>query len=139
MAYAKENLPMKKLLTLMLACLVVCAVSVRPVAASSKAEKEARFIGKVKAGIEKLGSGRDTRVELKLRDKTRLKGYISEISENGFVVTDLKTGASNNVAYAEVKQIKGNNMSTGAKIAIGIAIGAGITILILLLIMNHLD
>jgi hypothetical protein len=130
---------MKKLLTVMVACLVVSAVSVRPVAASSKAEKEARFAGKVKLGVEKLGSGRDTRVEVKLRDKTRLKGYISEISENEFVVTDLKTGASNKVAYAEVKQIKGNNMSTGAKIAIGIAIGAGVTILILLLIMNHLD
>lgn len=130
---------MKKLLTMLIACLVVSAVGARPVAASSKTEKDARLAGKVKAGIEKLGSGRDTRVELKLRDKTRLKGYVSEISENGFVVTDLKTGASNNVAYPDVKQIKGNNMSTGAKIAIGIAIGAGVTILILLLIMNHLD
>jgi hypothetical protein len=130
---------MKKLLTMMVACLVLGAVSVRPVAASSKAEKEARFAGKVKQGIEKLGSGSNTRVEVKLRDKTRFKGYISEVSENGFVVTDLKTGASNNVAYADVKQIKGNNMSTGAKIAIGIGIGVGVTILVLLLIMSHLD
>ena len=130
---------MKKLLTLMVACLMISAMSVQPVAASSKAEKELRFAGKVKQGIEKLGSGSNTRVKVKLRDKTRLKGYISEISENGFVVTDLKTGASNKVAYAEVKQIKGNNMSTGAKIGIGIAIGVGVTILVLLLIMNHLD
>jgi hypothetical protein len=130
---------MKKLLTMMVACLVVSAVSVRPVAASSNTEKEARFAGKVKLGIEKLGSGSETRVEVKLRDKTRLKGYISEISENEFVITDVKTGAVNKVAYADVKQIKGNNMSTGAKIGIGIAIGAGITILVLLLIMNHLD
>ncbi len=127
---------MKKLLTIVVACLVVSAVNVRPVAASTKAEKEVRFAGKVKQGIEKLGSGRDTRVEVKLRDKTRLKGFISE---NGFVVTDVKTGASNRVAYADVSQVKGNNLSTGAKIGIGIAIGAGITILILLLIMNHLD
>ena len=130
---------MKKLLTIVVACLVVSAVNVRPVAASTKAEKEVRFAGKVKQGIEKLGSGRDTRVEVKLRDKTRLKGFISEISENGFVVTDVKTDASNRVAYADVSQVKGNNLSTGAKIGIGIAIGAGITILILLLIMNHLD
>ncbi len=130
---------MKKLLTIVVACLVVSAVNVRPVTASTKAEKEVRFAGKVKQGIEKLGSGRDTRVEVKLRDKTRLKGFISEISENGFVVTDVKTGASNRVAYADVSQVKGNNLSTGAKIGIGIAIGAGITILILLLIMNHLD
>ncbi len=130
---------MKKLLTMMVVCLVVSAVSVRPVAASSNAEKELRFTGKVKLGIEKLGSGRDTRVEVKLRDKTRLKGYISEISENEFVVTDVKTGASNKVAYAEVKQIKGNNMSTGAKIAIGVAVAVGLILLISWLIATHLD
>ena len=130
---------MKKLLTMMVACLVVSAVSVRPVAASSKAEKEARFAGKVKLGIEKLGSGSDTRVEVKLRDKTRLKGYISEISENDFVITDLKTGASNKVAYADVSQVKGNNLSTGAKIAIGVSIAAGLILLITILIILNSD
>jgi hypothetical protein len=130
---------MKKLLTMMIACLVVSAVSVRPIAASSRAEKEARFAGKVKSGVEKVGSGRDTRVEVKLRDKTRLKGYISEIGNNEFVVTDVKTGASNKVAYADVKQIKGNNLSTGAKIAIGIGIGVGLTILVLFIIIAAND
>ena len=43
---------MKKLLTMMVACLVVSAVSVRPIAASSNAEKEVRFAGKVKLGVE---------------------------------------------------------------------------------------
>jgi hypothetical protein len=130
---------MKKLLTIMIACLVVSAISVRPIAASSRAEKEARFAGKVKLGVEKVGSGRDTRVEVKLRDKTRLKGYISEIGNNEFVVTDIKTGASNKVAYADVKQIKGNNLSTGAKIAIGIGIGLGLTILVLFIIIAAND
>jgi hypothetical protein len=130
---------MKKLLIMMVACLVVSALSVRPVAASSNAEKEARLAGKVKLGIEKLGSGSNTRVEVKLKDKTRLKGYISEISENEFVVTDPKTGASKSVAYTDVKQIKGNNMSTGAKIAIGVAVGVGLVLLISWLIATHLD
>jgi hypothetical protein len=130
---------LRKLLTMIVAFLVLTAVSVHPVAAATKAEKEARFAGKVKTEIEKLGLGRDTRVEVKLRDKTRLKGFISEAGENGFVVTDLKTGASNTVAYADVSQVKGNNMSSGAKIAIGIGIGVGVTILVLLIILNHLD
>ncbi|HEY3039369.1 MAG TPA: hypothetical protein VGJ66_11560 [Pyrinomonadaceae bacterium] len=130
---------MKKLLSIMVACLVVSGLSVRPVAASSNAEKEARLAGKVKSGIEKLGSGTNTRVEVKLRDKTRLKGYVSEISENAFVVTDVKTGASNNVAYAEVKQIKGNNMSTGAKIAIGVSVAIGLILLISWLIIASSD
>jgi len=130
---------MKRLLTMMVACLVVSAVSVRPVAASANAEKEIRLAGKVKLGIQKLGSGSDTRVEVKLRDKTRLKGYISEISENEFVMTDLKTGASNRVAYADVKQVKGNNLSTGAKIAIGVSVAAGLILLITILIILNSD
>lgn len=130
---------MKKLFTMMVACLVFTAVSVHPVVAATKAEKEARFAIKVKTGIEKLGVGSDTRVEVKLRDKTRLKGYISEANENGFVVTDLKTGASNSVAYADVSQVKGNNLSTKAKIGIGIGIGVGVTIIVLLIILEHLD
>jgi len=130
---------MKKLLTMMVACLVVSAVSVRPIAASSNAEKEVRFAGKVKLGVEKLGSGRDTSVEVKLRDKTRLKGYVSEIGENEFVVTDVKTDASNKVAYADVKQIKGNNISTGAKIAIGVSVAVGLILLISWLIIASSD
>ena len=51
MAHEVES-PMKKLLTMMVACLVVSAVSVRPIAASSNAEKEVRFAGKVKLGVE---------------------------------------------------------------------------------------
>jgi len=130
---------MKKLLTMMVACLVLTALNIQPVAAATMAEKEARFAGKVKLGIEKLGSGPETRVEVKLRDKTRLKGYISEIHDAGFVVTDLKTGASNSIAYAGVSKVKGNNMSTGAKIGIGIAIGVGVTLLVAWIIVTHLD
>ncbi len=130
---------MKKLLMMIVACLVVSALGVRPVAASSNSEKEVRFAGKVKQGVEKIGSGSNTRVEIKLRDKTRLKGYVGEISENGFVVTDLKTGASNSVAYADVRQIKGNNLSTRAKIAIGVSIAAGLIVLITILTILNSD
>jgi hypothetical protein len=130
---------MKKLLTIMVACLVMTAVSVRPVGATSNAEKETRFAGKVKLGIEKLGPGSNTRVEVKLKDKTRLKGHISEIGANEFVVTDVKTGASKSIAYADVKQIKGNNLSTGAKIAIGAGVAVGLILLITWLIATHRD
>lgn len=130
---------MKKLFTIIIAVLVIGGVSVRPVAAASKAEEQVRFAGKVKTGVEKLGSGSETRVEVKLRDKTRLKGYISQIGENEFVVTDVKSGASKSVAYADVKQIKGNNLSTGAKIAIGVSVAIGLILLISWLVVTGSD
>jgi hypothetical protein len=86
---------------------------------------------KVKQGISNLGVGRDARVTVKLRDNTKLAGYISEVNAESFVVTDLKTGVATNVAYPDVTQVKGNNLSTGAKIAIGAAIVGAIILLIL--------
>lgn len=98
--------------------------------AATSPGKEARFTEKVKTEIAKLGTGPDARVEVKLRDKTKLKGHISEIGDESFAVVDLKTGSATTVFYSHVKQVKGNNLSTGAAIAIGIGIGIGIVFLL---------
>ncbi|HYX28465.1 MAG TPA: hypothetical protein VE863_07855 [Pyrinomonadaceae bacterium] len=100
--------------------------------ANPKPDKDAQLAGKIKAGIAKLGTGPQAHVELKLRDGTRLKGYVSEVSDDHFVVIDWKTGASTTVPYPQVKQVKGNNLSTGAWVAIGIAAIVGITVLLLI-------
>jgi hypothetical protein len=130
----------KKILTITIAGLLIHAVCVRPASAASKAEKQAQRTEKVKAGILKLGVGTDARVAIKLRDDVKLAGFISEATDESFVVTDLKTRAATTVGYGDVTQVKGNNLGTGAKIAIGIGIGAGLTILILWLIfLNYQD
>ncbi len=90
--------------------------------ANTKAEKEAKFASKVKSEISKLGTGKDARIEVKLRDKTKLKGYISQINEESFVVVQDTTGTATEIPYPNAKQVKGNNLPTGAKIAIGIGV-----------------
>jgi hypothetical protein len=95
-------------------------------------EKQSERAAKVKQSVLKLGVGKDARIAVRLRDKTRLVGFISEAGESSFVVTDVKTGAATVVAYPDVIQAKGNNLSTGAKIAIGAAIVAAIILLLLL-------
>ena len=125
----------KRSLTLMLIGALVISMSAAPMTlAKTKEEKAAEFTSKVKTGITKLGVGPDARIEVKLRDKTKLKGYVSQISEESFVVVDAKTGATTEVPYTNVASITGKNLSTGAKIAIGIAIGVGATFLVLYLI-----
>ena len=84
-------------------------------------------------GITQLGTGEQARVELKLADRTKVKGYISESAADHFVVVDKKTGAATRVTYGQVQQVKGNNLSTGAKIAIGLGILAGILAIFLIL------
>ena len=98
--------------------------------ANTKEDKETKSAEKVKANIAKLGTGKDARVEVKLRDKTKLKGYVSQISENSFTVVDEKTGNASEIAYPNAKQVKGNNLSTGVKIVIGVGIVIAIVVLI---------
>jgi len=128
---------LKRVLAVTLVTILFCTlVSVQSASADSKEEKQARFAEKVKTGISKLGVGKDALVEVKLRDKTKLAGYIDGVSEGSFVVANMKTGNLTSVAYSEVTQVKGHNLSTGAKIAIGVAIGVGITLILLAIYIN---
>ncbi len=124
----------RKIVSLVLAVLLFTTASVNVAFANSNKEKEARLAATVKEGVRKLGVGKDAQVAVKLRDKTKLKGYISEAGEDSFVVIDTNTGESNTVTYPLVKQIKGNNHSLGVQIAIGVAIAAAIIVTLIIII-----
>ena len=80
------------------------------------------FAAKVKANVGKLGIGEAARVKVKLHENTKLKGFVLEAGENSFVVVNEKTGEPTTVEYSAVKQIKGNNLNSGVKFAIIIAV-----------------
>ena len=111
-----------KITSILLIVLLASLVCPSRAFAADTPEKDARFAAKVKSEIAKLGTGSDARVEVKLRDKTKLKGHLGEVSDESFVVVDDKTGSATTVTYPQVKQIKGFNLSTGVKIAIGVGI-----------------
>lgn len=121
----------RKLFTLLLVALVINLGGARLVYADSKEEKQARFAEKIKTNVLKLGTGESTRVKVKLRDQAKLEGYISEAGSETFIVTNQKTGVATTVAYTQVRSVQGNNLSTGAKIAIGVGIAATIIFIIL--------
>lgn len=120
---------------MVLATLMVSPVFVTSASAKPNAEKEAQFAAKVKAAVAKLGTGSSARIEIKLSDGARLKGYVSETAEDHFAVVDDKTGVTREVAYPQVKKVKGNNLSTGAQIAIAV----GIFVLVITLVFGRLD
>jgi hypothetical protein len=109
--------------------LISMALGIESIYARTKEGKDVES-EKIRAGIYKLGIGKDARVVVKLRDKTELQGYISEVSEDFFTVTDLKTEASSVVAYPNVRQVKGHNLTTRTKIIIGVAIAVGVGIVL---------
>ena len=122
---------LRKLFALLLVAFMINLAGVRLAYAESKEEKQARFAEKVKANVLKLGTGESTRVKVKLRDQAKLEGYISDAGAETFVVTNRKTGVATAVAYVQVKSVQGNNLSTGAKIAIGVGIAAAVIFIIL--------
>ena len=124
----------KRIFTVSLAALLVQVICLQPSFARSKEQKETERVEKIRAGILRLGAGPDAHVAIKLRDKTKLTGYIAEAKADSFVMVDAKSGVPTNVVYGDVQQAKGSNLSTGAKIAIGIGIGVGLTILVAYLI-----
>lgn len=123
---------LKRTLSYVLIVSIVIATGSSSALAADANAKEAAFVEKVKASIVKLGTGPSAQVEIKLRDKNKLKGYIKESNEERFSMVDAKTGVTTEIAYAQVKQVKGNNLSTGAKVAIGV----GVAFVILLVVLK---
>jgi len=119
---------LSKLLSLGLAALLMQAAFARPALAGMKAEEEARFAGRIKAGVAKLGTGPQARIEVKLRDKTKLKGFVGEATADYFTIVD-EAGTANRVAYSQVSGVKGHNLSEGVRIAIVVGIVAAVVIL----------
>lgn len=81
---------------------------------------------KIKASVAKRGTGPKAKVTVKLKDKTTLKGYISNASGDSFTLSDSKTGQVRTLAYSDVAEVKKQGgMSLAAKIGIGMGIGVG--------------
>jgi hypothetical protein len=126
----------KKLFSAVLVLLLVNLLS--SVAYASSDNKATRLAERVKQNILKLGSGPDAMVEVKLRDKQRLKGYVAEAGEETFVVVNETTRVETTIAYANVTQVKGQNLSLGVKIAIGVGIGVGVLLLFALIFKDQI-
>lgn len=102
--------------------------SARANVVDAKIEKEAKFAQKVKSEIAKLGVGKESQVNVKLKDGAKLKGYVIEINDDNFVVVD-NSDQSNTIHYSGVKQIKGKNNLNGTTVAL--VVGAFVLIALL--------
>lgn len=122
----------RKFLSLVLVGLLLQIAWVIPASANTKEEKKTRQVEKVKSGIAKLGVGEEARIKVKLHNGTKLDGYIREVGNEHFIIVDAKSGEATPVAYPQVARAKGNNLSTGARVAIGIAVVAAIFTIIVL-------
>lgn len=118
----------RRTLAVMLSALILStALGVQ--AGKAQAGKDSE-VERARARVQKIGVGREARVEVKLRDKSKVKGYVSAAGEDSFTVADSQTGASQTIAYADVTEVKkqGNGLSTRTLVIIGAAAVAAIIV-----------
>jgi regulatory protein YycI of two-component signal transduction system YycFG len=99
--------------------------------------KEVKFIEKLRANLQNQGVGVNSKINLKLKDGTKINGYVSEIKADEFVVVNENTGQNNNVPYPQVKQAKGNNWSQ--KQWIGLIAVAGLIVFVFVAVATAKD
>ena len=98
--------------------------------ANTKADKAAQRAAQIKDGLAQLGTGREAQVQFKLRDHRKLTGFIAAVEADTFSFNEAATGATTSLRYADVAQVKGHNLGTGKKVAIGVGIGVGILLIV---------
>ena len=99
--------------------LIVTAMSLAvPPTSTAQSNPE---IERVRAKVQVLSASKDTQVEVKFRDKTKVKGHIASVEPVSFTVRDPKTGASQSIAYSEVDSV--NKSSDGVSTKTWLIIG----------------
>ena len=116
----------KKLFSIALAVLLFHAGNTLFIHNIVRASQSDPAAEKVKSAVAKRGTGPKAKVNVKLKDKTKLKGYISNASGDSFTLSDSKTGQVRTLAYSDVTEVKKQGgMSLAAKIGIGVGVGLG--------------
>ena len=135
----------RKYLTLALVALLLqtpvwMPAAVVAAAEKTQAERDVQTLEQVKVKVARLGIGEKARVTVKFKDGTKLKGYVSQVKDEEFIVRDRKTDAPSVVLYRDVARVESNRgHSTARNITIGVAVGVGAVLTVLGILIAGLD
>ena len=113
--------------------------SAQPSSQSDEPSKVDREIAKIKTAISKRVTDDKTKVQLKLRDGSEMKGRLSQAGDAGFTFTSEKGGQQTSLSYADVQRVNGRGMGTGTKIGIIAAIVAGVAAILVIKAVRDFD
>ncbi len=120
----------KKHVAIALSVIITALSLVLPSQATAQSNTDTE---KVRAKVQILSASRDSQVEVKFRDKTKVKGYINTVEPVSFTLRDPKTGTSQSISYSEVDSVSkaDGGVSTKTWLIIGgVAAGAVTTWLV---------
>ena len=121
-----------RLLSLALAGLLISMVTPAPAFAQAGSDQDQTL--KVRAKVSKVGTGKKARVEVKLKDKQTLKGYIGEIAEDHFSLVDAKHGTVTAVPYDKVERVKNRTQSPFIPMALAAGVLGGLLLVVSLVL-----
>lgn len=90
-------------------------------------------VEKIRANVQVLSASKDSQVEVKFHDKTKVKGYIVSVEPVSFTLKDPKDGRLQSINYSEVYSVSKASSGISTKtwlIVAGAAAGAVTTWLI---------
>ena len=120
----------KKHLAITLSVILAALSFGLPATASAQSTAE---IEKIRARVQTLSTSKDSLVQVKFRDNTKVKGYIQSVEPISFTLKDPKDGTLQSIAYSEVDSVSkaGDGISTKTWLILGgVAAGAVTTWLI---------
>jgi len=129
----------KKCLSVALLGLMLLFINLQLINAQTNAGNNAAAVEKIKANVTRRGTGEKARVNVKMLNGTKMKGFISQADEDSFTLTDSKTKQTSTLAYSDVAQVKKQGLSTGAKILIGVGVGVAVTAVVIAVAFRNLD
>jgi hypothetical protein len=109
---------------------IITALSFGPATAIAQSTAE---IEKVRARVQTLSTSKDSQVEVKFRDRTKIKGYIESVEPVSFKLRNPKDGTSQSITYSEVDSVSkaSGGISTKTWLILGgVAAGAVTTWLV---------
>ncbi|HKU74846.1 MAG TPA: hypothetical protein VJR02_13120 [Pyrinomonadaceae bacterium] len=119
----------KKYLAITLSVIITVLSFGLPATASAQSTAETE---KIRAKVQTLSASKDSQVQVKFRDRTKVKGYIVSVEPVTFTLSDSKGGTTQSIAYSEVESVsKSDGVSTKTWLILGgVAAGAVTTWLI---------
>jgi hypothetical protein len=127
-------------LWLSLTLIYLLVFTAAPVLARSRPGTQTDSVEQIKMKLERIGTGEKARATIRLKNGTKLKGFIYQMGTSDFVLKDKKTLAPTQILYSDVAKVESNRGHSRAKwIGIGAAIGVGAFLAILGISLAHLD
>ena len=118
-----------KFVSLVLMSALFYLTLVMPAVAQQQGQTVARMKQTVQKAMEK-----DKEITAFLKHsrngKTKLKGKVKQLADEGFTLIDLKTSEQTQLAFDEIKEIRGKPSHTGLIVALAVVAGVAIAVLV---------